>query len=78
MLRLAYPWLLCLLPLPILLRLLLPPYRQTRAGVVVPFLDRVAALTGSQPSRGALVVRAPRVQQVALWALWLGRCSPSR
>jgi hypothetical protein len=49
----------------------LPAYRQTRAGVVVPFLDRVAALTGRQPSRGALVVRPPRVQQVALWAVWL-------
>jgi len=46
MLTLAYPWLLCLLPLPLLLRVLLPGYRHDRAGVVVPFLDRLAALTG--------------------------------
>jgi Ca-activated chloride channel homolog len=71
MLTLAYPWLFCLLPLPLLLRLLLPGYRHDKAGVVVPFLDRLAALTGRQPSRGAVVARARWTQQVLLWVVWL-------
>lgn len=71
MLTLAHPWLLALAPLPLLLRALLPPYRQERSAVVVPFLDRLAALTGQQPARGAVLARPPRVQQVALWLVWL-------
>ena len=46
MLAFAYPWLLALAALPLLMRWALPPYRQARVGVTVPFLDRVAALTG--------------------------------
>jgi hypothetical protein len=71
MLTLAYPWLFSLLPLPLLLRVLLPGYRHDKTGVVVPFLGRLAALTGQQPSRGAVVARAPWIQHVLLWVVWL-------
>lgn len=49
MLILAYPWLLVLLPLPWLIRLLLPPRREERLSLRVPFGDRIrqAASTGS-------------------------------
>jgi Ca-activated chloride channel family protein len=71
MLTFAYPWLLALIVLPLLLPWLLPAYRQTNTGVVVPFLGRLAALMGQQPAPGAVVVRPPLIQQVSLWAVWL-------
>ena len=55
---LAYPWLLALLPLPLLVWWLVPPHREPRQGLVVPFLPRLAELTGRQPGRGAAVVCA--------------------
>ena len=58
MLAFAYSWLLALAVLSLLMRWALPPYRQTRVGVTVPFLDRVAALTGQQPATET-VVRSP-------------------
>jgi Mg-chelatase subunit ChlD len=71
MLTLAYPWLLVLLGLPLLLHRLLPAYRQSRVGLVVPFLGRLANLTGQQPAPGAAVVRPSLVQQAFLWSVWL-------
>jgi Ca-activated chloride channel family protein len=71
MLTLAYPWLLALIILPIFFHWLLPAYRQRRTGVVVPFLNRLATLTGQQPAPGAVIVRPPHLQLVCLWAIWL-------
>jgi Ca-activated chloride channel family protein len=70
MFTLAYPWLLVLLILPLLLGRCLPAYRQTRVGLVVPFLDRLAHLTGQQPTPGAIVIRPPLVQRLFLWGVW--------
>jgi Ca-activated chloride channel homolog len=70
MLTFAYPWLLVLIVLPLLLHRVLPAYRQTMTGVVVPFLGRLAALTGQRPAPG-VGVRPPLVQQVFLWTVWL-------
>jgi Ca-activated chloride channel homolog len=69
MLICAYPWLLALIVLPLLLHWLLPAYRPTKTGVVVPFLGRIVALTGQQPAPGA-VVRPPSIQRVSLWIVW--------
>jgi Ca-activated chloride channel family protein len=55
---LAHPWLLALLPLPILVRLFWPPHRESRRGLVVPFLDRLADITGRQPGSGASVAHS--------------------
>jgi Mg-chelatase subunit ChlD len=71
MLTLAYPWLLVLVIFPLLLGRLLPVYRQTRAGLMVPFLGRLAHLTGQRPAPGAVVLRPPIVQQIGLWSVWL-------
>ena len=71
MVTLAYPWLLVFLGLLLLLHRLLPAYRQARTGLVVPFLGRLAHLTGQQPAPGAVVVRPPLLQQVFLWSVWV-------
>lgn len=71
MLTLAAPWWLALVVLPLVLERVLPAYRQPRRAVVVPFLDRLAALTGATPSRGAAVAEGPTVQRLVLWLVWL-------
>jgi Ca-activated chloride channel family protein len=67
----ATPWLLALLPLPLLAWWLLPPYRQSRQGLVVPFLTRLAELTGQQPGRGSAVARGSSWRWLVLVFCWL-------
>ncbi len=71
MLTLAHPWLLLLLPLPLLLRALLPAHREPRVAVRAPFTDRLADLTGQAPADGAAVLRRKRMQWVLLASCWL-------
>jgi Ca-activated chloride channel family protein len=70
MLTLAYPWLLALLPLPLLVRWLVPPYRERREALRVPFLPRLARLTGREPTAGAVVLRGGWVRSAALVGVW--------
>ncbi|SNT12059.1 Ca-activated chloride channel family protein [Tardiphaga sp. OK246] len=55
MYNLEYPWLLALLPLPLLIWWLLPPYREETASIRLPFFNEVAHASGAVPSRGALI-----------------------
>jgi Ca-activated chloride channel family protein len=70
MLTLAYPWAVAVLPLPLLVRWLAPPHREPAAGLRVPFLDRVARLTGRTPTAGAAVRRRGRLGAACLLAAW--------
>jgi Ca-activated chloride channel family protein len=70
MLEFAWPWLLLLLPLPMLVWWLLPPYRARQASVQVPFFDRLAAATGQTPQRGAVVLERRAVQMIVAVAIW--------
>ena len=71
MFELAWPWMLALLPLPILAWWLLPPYRARQASVQVPFFDRLAAATGQTPQRGAVVLQRRRIQMVVAATIWI-------
>ncbi len=64
---LAQPWLLALLPLPLLVWYLVPPYHTAQRALVVPFLPRLAALVGRDPALGAAVARG------SVWR-WLSVC----
>jgi len=55
MLTLAHPWLLALLPLPLLVWWLVPGRRETRQSLVVPFLTRLAEQSGQRPVKGAVI-----------------------
>lgn len=70
MITLAYPWLLAILPLPLLVMWLSRAYRQTTTALRVPFLNRVARLSGQTPSSGAVVLRRNRLAAVCLWIAW--------
>jgi len=70
MLTLAHPWLLLLLPVPLLVRWLAPPHREDRVGLNVPFLDRLARLTGQKPAEGAVVQCHGTFRNVTLVVAW--------
>ncbi|MBP3960964.1 VWA domain-containing protein [Gemmata sp. G18] len=71
MLTLAYPWLLAVLPLPVLVRWVVPAYREHREALRVPFVPRLARLTGQEPTTGAVVLRGGWGRGFALVGVWL-------
>jgi Ca-activated chloride channel family protein len=71
-LTVAHPWLLAVLPLPLLVRWLVPPHREPRQCVVVPFFTRLAEDCGRQAGEGAVVMRGGWVRGATLVIGWLG------
>ncbi|WP_063692779.1 vWA domain-containing protein [Bradyrhizobium stylosanthis] len=71
MLELAWPWIFLLLPLPLLVWWLLPPYRARQVSIQVPFFERLAAATGQTPQRGAVVLERRAVQMIVAAAMWI-------
>ncbi|AIF46993.1 vWA domain-containing protein [Dyella japonica] len=70
MLQLEYPWLLVVLPLPLLVWWLLPPYGERTRAVRVPFFDELAEATGQKPARGAVVLRGNWLRRVLAPLCW--------
>jgi Ca-activated chloride channel family protein len=70
MLELAHPWLLLLLPLPLLVRLL-PAYRERRESVRVPFFDKLVELSEERPRSGAMILARDRAQKFLVVLMWL-------
>jgi len=71
MFTLAHPWLLLLVLLPPLLRLVIPPYRETRQAVRVPWFQRMATLLQQNPADGAAIAESRKLLLVFLWLLWM-------
>jgi Ca-activated chloride channel homolog len=71
MLEFAWPWLFLLLPLPLLVWWVLPPYRARQSSVQIPFFERLAAATGQTPQRGAVVLRRRATQMIVASLIWL-------
>ncbi|SFN11446.1 VWA domain-containing protein [Variovorax sp. OV329] len=70
MYQLEYPWLLALLPLPVLVWWLMPPYREESASVRLPFFGEVASAAGLKPAPGAVVPRSHWLQKVLAPIAW--------
>jgi Ca-activated chloride channel family protein len=70
-LTLLHPWLLALLPLPLLVWWLVPAHRQARQGLVVPFLPRLAALTGIDATSRAVVTPGSVSRWLVVSLCWL-------
>lgn len=70
-LTLAYPWLLLLLPLPLLVWRLMPPHSEPRRGLVVPFLARLARVAGREPGSGATIARGSLWRALVVALCWL-------
>lgn len=70
MLTLNHPWLLLLILLPPLLRLIIPPYRESRQAIRVPWFQRMATLLQQRPSDGATIADANKAELLFFWVLW--------
>ncbi|MEM1110800.1 MAG: VWA domain-containing protein [Pseudomonadota bacterium] len=70
MIELGHPWALLLLlaPLPMLL---LPPYKESRDSVKVPFFDKLVALSEERPQTGATILQRRPIQRFLVAFLWL-------
>jgi Ca-activated chloride channel family protein len=71
MISFFHPWVFVLLLLPVLLRRVLPPYREARPAVRVPWFQRVLALVGGTASEGAVVAHESRLQIIFRFILWV-------
>lgn len=71
MLTFVHPWLFCLLPLPLLAMWLLPPHREKRQALTVPFMARLTASSRQHPAKGAVIMRGGWLRRVSLGILWL-------
>jgi Ca-activated chloride channel homolog len=70
MFQFAYPWLLIVLLAPLLVSRLGRPHRETRTALHVPFLTRLAQISGLEPSSGAVVLSRSRLQSIVLVFVW--------
>ncbi|WP_434033396.1 vWA domain-containing protein [Cupriavidus sp. a3] len=70
MYQFEYPWLFVLLPLPLLLWWLLPPYREESPSVRLPFFGEVASAVGLKPAPGAVVPRSNWLQRILAPLAW--------
>jgi Ca-activated chloride channel family protein len=70
MFQLEYPWLLLVLPLPLLVWWLLPPYGERTRAIRVPFFDDLARATGQTPSRGAVILRGNWLRRILAPVCW--------
>jgi Ca-activated chloride channel family protein len=71
MITLSHPWVLLLILLPPLLRLVVPPYRESRQAIRVPWFQRMAKLLQQQPSDGAAITDAKKSELLFFWILWI-------
>jgi len=71
LLQFTHLYLLLLLPLPWLTLRVFTRYRERRLSVRVPFLDRLAQITGQTPASATGQIRAAPGQRLLHWAVWL-------
>lgn len=71
MMTLAHPWVLALLPVPLLVWWLLPPHHEIRQGLVVPFLPRLAQASGQRPGAGVVIPRGGWLRWILLTSCWI-------
>lgn len=71
MLTFAYPWLALLIPVPWLLRRLMPACSEPRVALRAPFLPRIEKILGREASPGIAVTHRLRIQWLLLTFIWL-------
>lgn len=70
MLTFAYPWILVLIVLPLLLRHLLPGFEQSRSAIRVPMFDVAVEALRAAPGKGAVLRRRSLVQTILFATCW--------
>ena len=70
-LELGFPWVLCLLPLPLLF-LLIPPMKYRSEALYYPLFSRVIAAKKEKPVKGVRIGRRRWFQLILMWLVWIG------
>jgi Ca-activated chloride channel family protein len=70
MYQLEFPWLLLVIPLPLLVWWLLPAHRETSASVRLPFFSQVAEAAGIHPTEGSVIARRSWMQVICETLAW--------
>ncbi len=70
MLSLANPWVLLLLPLPLVVHSFVPPYHEAAPSIRIPFFRHVAAAAGIEPRSGSVTRRRTRVSAAIVALIW--------
>lgn len=70
MYQLDLPWLLVLLPLPVLVMWLVPAYRSSSASVRLPFYTEITRASGIEPGSGSLVQARSWLQLIIIVLCW--------
>lgn len=70
MYRLEYPWLLALLPLPLLIYWLLPPYKEEQDSLRLTFFHYISSSLGLTPQPGAVIPKTNWLQKIVAPLCW--------
>ncbi|KQV31803.1 hypothetical protein ASC97_19175 [Rhizobium sp. Root1203] len=70
MYQLDLPWMLLVLPAPLLVWWLMPSHRETSASIRLPFFNQVASAAGIEPSEGSVVPKRSWPQTIVDTLAW--------
>ncbi|KQV41743.1 MULTISPECIES: VWA domain-containing protein [unclassified Rhizobium] len=70
MYQLDHPWLLLLIPAPLLVWWLLPAHRETSASIRLPFFAQVTEAAGIKPTEGSVIPRRSGIQLACETLAW--------
>jgi Ca-activated chloride channel homolog len=68
--RIEYPWLLALLPIPLLIYWLLSPYKEEQSSLRLSFFTYISAAIGVTPQPGAVVPKTNWLQKILAPICW--------
>ncbi len=71
MFELSYPWLLALLPVPLLVRWLMPPHRERVRALRIPFFAQFVEASGQTAGEGSVILRREVLQVGTVSLVWL-------
>ena len=71
MIEFAYPWAFALLALPFLVYFFTPKYKEQKASLQVPYFQRLLAITGKEPTKGAVLLNRNLIQRTLLVIGWV-------
>jgi len=71
MLLFEYLWVFVLLPLPFLIWLLLPPFKEEQQSIRVPFFEEMTAAAGLTAAPGAVILKTNLLQKIIAPLVWI-------
>ena len=71
MLEFEYIWMFLLLPLPIIIWLILPAYKEEQESIRIPFFEEISSATGIKPSQGAVINKLNLFQKLLAPIIWV-------